>query len=70
MGVAGIAREELGRRLVAVKGAASLAVGVAGDHGVQLLALKVRHAIHLFVELLRPFLLVLNDFLARITIHV
>lgn len=73
VGVARVARDELGRRLVAVHRAASLPlriVRISRHHGVQLLALNICHAVDLLVKLLGPFLLVLDDLLTRITIHV
>ena len=73
VGVSRVARDELGRRLVAIHGTAPLplrVVRVAGHHGVQLLPLNIRHAVHLLVELLGPLLLVLYDFLTCVTVHV
>lgn len=73
MRVAMVPGYELGRRLIAIHGTAPLTLGivrVGSHHSVELLPLDIRHPCHLLVELLGPFLLVLDYFLARVAVHI
>ena len=73
VGVSGVARDELGRRLIAIHGTTPLPlciIRIARHHCVQLLPLNIRHAVHLLVKLLGPFLLVLDNLLTSVAVHV
>lgn len=71
--VARVACDELGRRLVAIHSATSLTLSIvwfSSYHCVEFLPLEVCHPINLLMKLLSPFLLVLNNLLTCITIHI
>ena len=73
MRVARVTSDKLGRRLVTIHSATTLTlcmVGFPSNHSIELLTLKVCHSIHLLMKLFGPFLLIFNNLLACVTIHI
>ena len=60
-------------RLLPILRTTTLSLGiirVSRNHCIELLPLHSRHPIHLFMEVLCPLLLILDDLLTRVTVHI